>query len=172
MSQVIKYSALAILAMVVGHTTAKADPVNINITGKVIASPCVVNNNNSNLNVDLGGNIQASILEAAGAGTTPTPFSLELTACPVGTSRVEVTFTGTPATAPQTDMYLNSGAANPLAVELSSGGIILANNSTLTQTVQADRTVTYPLSVRAVTSTGSVMPGSIIAVVQASFTYN
>ncbi|MNJ68022.1 hypothetical protein D3C77_642370 [compost metagenome] len=83
-----------------------------------------------------------------------------------------MTFTGTAAAAPQTNMYLNTGVATPLAVELSSGGTILGNSSTLTQAVQADRTVTYALSARAVTPTGNVMPGSIIALVQANFTYN
>lgn len=172
MKTLMKHSALALLIVAAGYNVAKADPVNINITGKVVASPCVVNNNNSNLNVDLGTAIQANTLEAAGAGTTPTPFNLSLTACPVGTSNVKVTFTGAAAAAPQSNMYLNTGAATPLAVELSSGGTVLGNNSSLILPVQADRTVTYALSARAVTPTGNVMPGSISAVVQANFIYN
>lgn len=148
-----------------------ADPVKINITGNVIASPCIVNNSKSNLDVDLGTNIQASTLEVAGSGTTPVPFNLELASCPAGTSNVKVTFTGTADTT-QTTMYKNTGTATPLAVELSSGATILGNNSTLTQTVQTDKTVTYALSTRAVTATGKVMPGSINSVVQANFTYN
>lgn len=172
MKALVKHSALALLVMTVGYNVALADPVNINITGRVVASPCVVNNNNSALNVDLGQTIQASTLATAGAGTTPTPFNLSLTACPVGTNNVTVTFTGAAAAAPQTNMYLNTGAATPLAVELSSGATILSNNSTLTKPVLADKTVTYALSARAVTSTGSVIPGSITAVVQANFTYN
>lgn len=172
MKAVVKYVLLVLLAMAMGYNNAIADPVNINISGNVVASPCVVNNNNSDLNVDLGTSIQANTLETAGAGTTPKAFNLLLTSCPVGTSNVTVTFTGTAAAAPQTNMYLNTGVATPLAVELSSGGTILGNSSTLTQAVQADRTVTYALSARAVTPTGNVMPGSIIALVQANFTYN
>lgn len=171
MSALIKYSSVALFVMAAGCSLAKADPVNINITGNVVSSPCVVNNNSSELNVDLE-TIQASTLAAAGAGSTPKGFNLALTACPVGTNNVTVTFTGTAAANPQTDMYVNTGVATPLAVELSSGATILGNNSTLTQPVQADRTVTYALSARAVTPTGNVMPGSIIALVQANFTYN
>lgn len=172
MKTLFKSSVLSLTLIAVGHNVAFADPININITGKVIASPCVVNNSESNLNIDLGTSIQARSLVDAGAGTTPTPFNLTLTECPLGTSNVKVTFTGTAAEAPQTDMYLNTGAATPLAVELSSGSTILGNNASLTQGVQADKTVTYALSARAVTPTGSVTPGSIIAVVQANFTYN
>ncbi|MGL5387207.1 MAG: fimbrial protein [Serratia sp. (in: enterobacteria)] len=174
MKVLVKYSTLALLVMASSYNAAMADPVNINITGKVVASPCVVNNNNSNLNVDLGTNIQATTLATAGAGTTPTPFNLSLTACPLGTSNVTVTFTGTAAAAPQTTMYKNTGAATPLAVELSISdlGTILSNNVSVTRPVQAGGTVTFPLSARAVTATGNVIPGTIVALVQANFTYN
>ncbi|HHQ6576278.1 TPA: fimbrial protein [Serratia fonticola] len=166
--------ALALVIMASANNMALADAVNINITGNVVASPCVVNNNNSNLSVDLGQTIQAGTLATAGAGTTLTPFNLSLTACPVGTNNVTVTFTGTAAAAPQTNMYLNTGVATPLAIELSSGGLgtVLGNNSTLTMPVLVNRTVTFPLLARAVTSTGNVTAGSIVAVIQANFTYN
>lgn len=166
--------ALALVIMASANNMVLADAVNINITGNVVASPCVVNNNNSNLSVDLGQTIQAGTLATAGAGTALTPFNLSLTACPVGTNNVTVTFTGTAAAAPQTNMYLNTGVATPLAIELSSGGLgtVLGNNSTLTMPVLVNRTVTFPLLARAVTSTGNVTAGSIVAVIQANFTYN
>lgn len=171
MKNILNKSVLAAVVLVSGINISHADPININITGNVVASPCVVNNSVSDLNVDLGKTIQAATLEVAGSGTTAVPFNLALTACPAGTSNVKVTFTGTADTT-QTTMYKNTGTATPLAVELSSGSTILGNNGTLTQTVQTDKTVTYALSARAVTSTGSVTPGSINAVVQANFTYN
>lgn len=172
-----KLASYSVLVLIVSMTIlnyAMAAPININITGNVIASPCVVNNGNNNLNVDLGTTIQATTLATAGAGTTPTPFNLSLTACPVGTNNVTVTFTGTAAAAPQTAMYKNTGAATPLAVELSISdlGTILSNNVSVTRPVQVGGTVTFPLSARAVTATGSVIPGTIVALVQANFTYN
>jgi minor fimbrial subunit len=85
-----------------------------------------------------------------------------------------VTFTGTAAEFPQTNMYMNTGTATNLAVNLISGwfGRDLANGSALIMPVEPDRTVTIPLIARAVTATGNVMPGSIIAVIQANITYN
>lgn len=171
MKNIFKITALTVALISSGYNVSYADPININITGNVVASPCVVNNSVSDLNVDLGKTIQAATLEVAGSGTTPVPFNLALTSCPAGTANVKVTFTGTADTT-QTTMYKNTGTATPLAVELSSGSTILGNNGTLTQTVQTDKTVTYALSARAVTAAGSVTPGSINAVVQANFTYN
>ncbi|WP_411750947.1 fimbrial protein [Serratia sp. (in: enterobacteria)] len=173
MENMYKKSAMALLVMAMGYGSAQADPVNINITGNVVSSPCTVNNNNSNLNVDLGQNIQAGDLATPGAGSTLVPFNLVLSACPTGTSNVKVTFTGTADTT-STTMYKNTGSATNLAVELSqqSTGTILGNNSFLYQPVLADKTVTYALNARAVSATGDVMPGNISSVVQANFTYN
>lgn len=174
MRSLIKRSALALFVMATAYNVAMAAPLNINITGNVVASPCTVNNGNNDLNVDLGTTIQASTLVTAGSSTPPKGFSLSLTGCPVGTNNVTVTFTGTAAAAPQTSMYSNTGTATPLAVELSitDFGTILSNNVSVTRPVQAGGIVTFPLSARAVTSTGSVAPGTIIALVQANFTYN
>jgi minor fimbrial subunit len=174
MKALIKYSVLTAMVMTAGYNVAMAGPTQLNITGRVIASPCVVNNNNSELNIDLGETIQANTLATAGAGTTPKAFNLSLTDCPLGTNNVKVTFSGTAAAAPQTNMYLNTGVATPLAIELSQQGTgtILGNASSLTQAVQADKSVTYALSARAVTSTGGVTPGTILAAIQADFTYN
>jgi minor fimbrial subunit len=41
-----------------------ADTVNINVTGNIVASPCIVNGGASSLNVDLGSAIQATALAA------------------------------------------------------------------------------------------------------------
>ena len=174
MNQLIKFSALAMLVMAASYNTAMADPVNINVTGKVVASPCTVNNGNSDLNVDLGTTIQASSFVNAGDATPAKGFNLTLTGCPVGTNNVTATFTGMAASAPQTTMYKNTGTATSLAVELSISdlGTILSNNASVTRPVQVGRTVTFPLSARAVASTGSVAPGTIVALVQANFTYN
>ncbi|HGM5490613.1 TPA: fimbrial protein [Serratia fonticola] len=173
MKKFMMQSSLAILAMALATNMVRADPTNINITGIVVASPCSVNNNDSNLNVDLGRNIQASDLAAAGSGSTLTPFTLSLTGCPSGTSSVKVSFSGAVDAASPT-RYKNTGTAVNLAVELSQQGTgtILGNGSTLTQAVQPDRTVTYALNARAYSVVGNVMPGNISAVVQANFTYN
>ncbi|RDL14117.1 fimbrial protein [Serratia fonticola] len=172
MKSAFKNFALAMLVIISGMTIVHAAPVNINITGLVVASACTVNNNLSNLNVNLGAAIPASTL-TTGASSTPTPFSLALTSCPVGTNSVKVTFTGTPDTATGGTRFKNTGTATNVSVELSQQGTgtILSNNSALTQSVLADRTVTYMLSARA-NATGQATPGTISAVVVADFTYN
>ncbi|MEL4012840.1 fimbrial protein [Dryocola clanedunensis] len=149
-----------------------ADPVNINITGKVVASPCVVNSGSGDLTMDLGQNIQASTLATAGSGSTPVTQDLKLTSCPVGTTNVKATFTGTADTT-STTMYKNTGTATPLAVELSNAedSSLLSNGTTLTLPVLADNTVTFKLKARAYTAAGSVTPGTISSVVVADFTY-
>lgn len=174
MNKHIKRAVMALVIIAAGYNVATAGPVDIVIVGRVVASPCIINNNNGDLSVNLGEAIQAATLQTAGAGTTPKTFNLSLTGCPAGTKNVKVTFTGTAAAAPQANMYLNTGIATPLAIELSQQGTgtILGNGSSLTQVVQADRTVTYALSVRAVTATGNVTPGLIYAGIQADFTYN
>ncbi|MBV6817990.1 type 1 fimbrial protein [Rahnella sp. PD12R] len=171
MKGIVKLSVLALMAM--GYQAANADPVNINITGNVVASPCTVNNNNNNLNIDLGTDIQAKDLFTAGSGSALTPFNLSLTSCPLGTSNVKVTFTGTADTTSPV-RYKNTGTATNLAVELSQQGTgtLLNNNSSLTQPVLGDNTVTYALNARAYATSGSVTPGSISSVVQVNFTYN
>ncbi|MNG70003.1 S-fimbrial adhesin protein SfaS precursor [compost metagenome] len=174
MNKHIKRAVMALVIMAAGYNVARADPVSIAIAGRVVASPCVIDGNGSELAVNLGNSIQSATLATAGAGSTPTTFNLSLTGCPAGTKNVKVTFTGTAAAAPQANMYLNTGTATPLAIELSQQGTgtILGNGSSLTQAVQADKTVTYALSARAVTATGNVLPGIVMAVILADFTYN
>lgn len=173
MNSLYSKSTMALFVIAMGCGSAQADPVNINITGNVVASPCTVNNGNSNLNVDLGTSIQASDLAAVSSGSTKKAFNLALSACPTGTSNVKVTFSGTADTT-STTMYKNTGTATNVAVELSqqTTGTILGNGSTLTQAVQAGKTVTYALNARAYSAKGGVLPGNISSVVQANFTYN
>lgn len=52
--------ALAGLYLAATINIAGANPVNINITGKVVASPCTVDTTKSQLNVNLGDDIQAT----------------------------------------------------------------------------------------------------------------
>jgi minor fimbrial subunit len=61
-----------------------ADSVNVSVTGNIVASPCVFNGGNSNLDVNLG-NIQATNMVTPGSSSDPVPFSLLFTRCPSGT---------------------------------------------------------------------------------------
>ena len=174
MKKCLCYLTGSVSALLLAGNLYAADNVNINITGKVIASPCTtINGGSSSLNVDLGQAIQASSLAAAGSGSPMTTFDLPVEGCPASTTNVKVTFTGAPDA---TDATLwSNGAANSAtntAVELSqqTTGTILSNNSSLTGAV-ADGKTTFKLQARVLSTDGSVMPGDVSSVVLASFEY-
>jgi minor fimbrial subunit len=158
--------------MMVSQVGFAGDPVTLNITGNVVASPCIVNGGTGNIDVDLG-DIQASTLSAAASSSAEKAFDIKLTACPTGTSSVTTTFSGTSDTVAGTDYYKNTGTAGNVAVALiqASSGSLKGNGSTITQTVQADRTVTLSMKAKAYSSAGGATPGTIVSVVTATFTY-
>ncbi|WP_409516328.1 fimbrial protein [Atlantibacter sp.] len=158
--------------LMVMHSAYAADTVNLNITGNVVASPCVVNGGVGNIDVDLG-NIQATTLAAAGSSSTEIPFDIKLTACPTGTSSVTATFAGTSDPVAGVNYYKSTGTAGNVAVALiqASNSSLKGNGSTITQAVQADRTVTMSMKAKAYSSAGSATPGTIKSVVTATFTY-
>jgi len=162
----------ALLGLTIASQGAFATPVTLNITGNVVASPCVVNSGGGNINVDLG-DIQATTLAEVASSSTERAFNITLTGCPAGTSSVVATFTGTSDTTAGTNYYTNTGTAENVAVALiqASTGNLKGNGSTITQTVQADRTATMAMRAKAYSSAGGATPGTIRSVVTASFTY-
>lgn len=173
MKGIMKSFTFILAVVAIPYHTVNADPVNIEVEGKVVAAPCVVNNNVGSLDVNLGQNINVANLATASSGSPLKPFDIVLSNCPAGTNNVTVVFTGDIDDDVPT-MYKNTGTAENIAVELSEQGsdTILGNNSELTQPVLADKTVTFALNARAYTAKGDVGPGNIIAVVQATFSYN
>ena len=97
------------------NTSAQAgDPVTLNITGNVIASPCQVSSDSITKSVDLGQNIRASSLQTAGAATDWVNFDINLNSCPAGTTKAIMTMHGTADLNNPADMYRNTGTAtNP-----------------------------------------------------------
>ncbi len=149
-----------------------ANSVNIDINGTVVASPCVVNGNQSSLQVKLGDTIQADSLAASGSVTNWSDFTLALTSCPASTSSFSVTFSGDTDTDVPTN-YKNTGTATNLSLELTTGdGTTKLSNGTALNNVAIPSTHAYNLAMRArAVSKGNVIPGSIIGQVQATFTY-
>lgn len=65
-----KITHIAAACLLMGSASlCEADPVTLNITGNVVASPCVVSTGSVSQTVDLGQLIQASTLQTAGATT-------------------------------------------------------------------------------------------------------
>ncbi|EJK8936058.1 fimbrial protein [Enterobacter hormaechei] len=168
-----KLSVLAAATIVLlMNTSAQAgDPVTLNITGNVIASPCQVSSDSITKSVDLGQNIQASSLQTAGAATDWVNFDINLNSCPAGTTKAIMTMHGTADLNNPADMYRNTGTATNLAVQVQSqAGEQLGNTKTISGTI-ASNAYTYKHRARAYTQNGGVMPGSISSVVTATFEY-
>ena len=108
-----KLSVLAAATIVLlMNTSAQAgDPVTLNITGNVIASPCQVSSDSITKSVDLGQNIRASSLQTAGAATDWVNFDINLNSCPAGTTKAIMTMHGTADLNNPADMYRNTGTA-------------------------------------------------------------
>ena len=83
------YLLAAILAL--ASATIQAADVTITVNGKVVAKPCTVSTTNAT--VDLG-DLYSFSLMSAGAASAWHDVALELTNCPVGTSRVTASFSG------------------------------------------------------------------------------
>lgn len=151
-----------------------ANSANIDITGKVIASPCTtVNGGETTKEVALGDSIGADTLATAGSGTPLVKFDLPLTGCPAGTTNIKATFSGTADTT-TTTMWKNT-AANPApntAVELSNqtDSALISNGSSVNAAVAAGA-ATFKLQARAYSAAGSATPGDIESVIVATFEY-
>ncbi|SNY71426.1 fimbrial protein [Enterobacter sp. CC120223-11] len=174
MNNKLKLSTVFISALL-SHA-ALADPVTLNITGNIVASPCEISSDSVTKTIDLGGGspIQASTLQTAGSATPWVTFTIGLVNCPAGTTKATIQFHGTPDTDNPADMYKNSGTAGNIAVQLQgTGGDQFGDGKSFTGILPgtSGATYTYNLRARAYTQNGGVTPGTISAVVTVTFTY-
>lgn len=163
----------AFLAAVISGNVIAADSVNVSVTGNIVASPCVFNGGNTNLDVNLG-NIQATNMVTPGSLSDPVAFNLLFTLCPVGTRSVTATFSGTPDPVAGIDYYKNSGTAENVAIAMTEMGsdVLMGTGSSITQNIAADRTVTLPMQARVKSAAGGATPGTISTVVILTMQYN
>lgn len=169
----LKLAAMSALIMggVLAGSCAKADPVTLNITGNVIASPCVVSSDSITKAIDLGQNIQASSLQTAGSSTGWVNFDINIDSCPTGTTKAIMTMHGTADTLSTGDLYKSTGTATNLGVQLQSqAGDQMGDGKSITGNI-ASNVYTYKLRARAYSTNGGVTPGNISSVVTATFVY-
>ncbi|EMI4412033.1 type 1 fimbrial protein [Serratia marcescens] len=144
-----------------------AADVTITVNGRVVAKPCTVSTPSAT--VDLGDLFTFNYIQA-GSGSALHPVTLNLTNCPVGTSRVTASFSGT---ADATGYYKNQGTAGNIQLELQDdSGTTL--NTGATKSVQVDestQSASFPLQVRALTVNGGATQGTIQAVINVTYTY-
>ncbi|MBL5926034.1 type 1 fimbrial minor subunit FimG [Enterobacter asburiae] len=161
----IKSLLFTLLATFSQHPCA-AD-ITITVNGRVVAKPCVVSTTNAT--VDLG-DLSTFDLISAGASSAWQDTSLNLTSCPVGTSRVKASFSGT---ADSTGYYKNQGSAGNIQLELQDDLGTTLNNGAL-KTINVDdnnKSASFPLKVRALTVNGGATQGTIKAVINVTYTY-
>lgn len=157
---------LAALLLMVSTALHAADVI-ITVNGRVVAKPCTITTTDASVNL---GNLYTYDLANPGDSTTWQNVSLNLTNCPVGTSQVTATFTGTSDTS---GYYVNQGSAGNVHLELQDRNATVLNNGT-TKTIQIDdatQAATFPLRVRAVTVNGGATQGSIQAVINVTYTW-
>jgi minor fimbrial subunit len=140
----------------------------VNISGKVTASPCMVDAS-INQTVDFG-DVQSQTLQTAGSGSPWKAFSLTLSQCPTSTSKAAVTFSGTPD-AQEATAFSQNGTAGGVALQLNSGSVALADKSSLTAVVDPAHKVTFPLTARIYSPKGKSSAGTFRSMVQVNLSY-
>uniref|UniRef100_A0A182SQM2 Fimbrial-type adhesion domain-containing protein n=1 Tax=Anopheles maculatus TaxID=74869 RepID=A0A182SQM2_9DIPT len=164
-----KLGAIAGWLLMMVLPMADAADVNITINGKVVAKPCTVSTTSATVNL---GDLYTFNLVAPGAYSPWQSVNLSLTNCPVGTSKVTATFTGTADSS--LNYYANQGAAGNIALQLAdSGGGNLPSGSTKIVTVNdASLAASFVLQVRAITPSGNVTQGTIQSLINVTYTYS
>jgi minor fimbrial subunit len=160
------------LVMVAGMITTAAQATNLNINGIVVASPCIVDTGSVSQDVDFQ-QLRSTDLKTAGSSSDWLPFEVKLNNCPVATSKVTVTFSGTSVSG-DTTLFANAGTAQNVAVQIApdaNRSNLLPNGGGMTVNVDAQRNATYALVGRMNSPTGNTGPGTINSVVQMNFTY-
>ncbi|TFB19898.1 type 1 fimbrial protein [Lelliottia nimipressuralis] len=162
-----------LMLMLLSWEVLSADSVSVGVTGNIVASPCIFNGGNTQLDINLG-NIEATNMATPGSSSDPVPFTLSFTQCPVGTRSVMVSFTGTPDPVAGADYYMNSGSATNVAVAMreAATGTLKGTGSSITQNIAADRTATMAMQAAVKSVSGGATPGSISAVVVMTMQYN
>jgi minor fimbrial subunit len=163
---------LAMAASIILSSGVIAD-TQLNITGMIKGSPCVVDDNGGKgINVSLGDNIKANTLADASSSSGWVEFAIGLKDCPAAVSKAIATFSGSEAQE-SSSLYENLGDATHVQIELQSQtGANLGNGKTMTQSVNhSDNTVTFPLQARVYSFAGGATPGNIIGTVLVSLTY-
>jgi hypothetical protein len=87
-------SSMSLLSAGMVHSAFAADPVAINVTGTVVASPCTIDDSAAS-SLTILGTLQSADLNAAGSGSAWVPINVKFKSCPAGTSTITATFHGT-----------------------------------------------------------------------------
>ncbi|MFJ3164498.1 fimbrial protein [Serratia sp. CY54717] len=154
-------------ALALNMTTLQAADITITVNGHVVAKPCTVSTTNASVTL---GDLYTFNLVTAGSASSWHSIALNLSNCPVGTSRVVATFSGT---TDSTGYYKNLGTASNIQLELQDDGGTTLNNGAK-KSVQVDdssQSARFPLQARALSVNGGATQGTIQAVISVTYTY-
>lgn len=148
-------------------TMLKAADITITVNGKVVAKPCTVSTPNADVEL---GDLYTTNLSAAGSVSGWHSTVLDLSNCPVGTSRVIATFSGM---TDSSGYYKNQGTAGNIQLELQDDiGTTLNNGAQKSiQVDESSQSARFPLQVRALSVNGGATQGTIQAVISVTYTY-
>ncbi|WNN47059.1 fimbrial protein [Siccibacter colletis] len=171
-----KLKLISVITMVACNclpVISHAADTTMTMTATVVASPCTVDSDSitKTIALDGGNGLQAKDLQTAGATSAWVDFDINLKDCPAGTTQAVMTFSGT-ADDDDAANYKNTGTAKNIAVQLNEkgSGNQLSNGIAWTRDITSG-TAQYSMSARAYTKNGGTTPGTVQAVVTASFTY-
>ncbi|MEH0876594.1 type 1 fimbrial protein [Pectobacterium cacticida] len=158
---------LLALTFAASSTTLQAADVTITVLGKVVAKPCTISTTNATVNL---GNLNTFSLVSAGSASSWHNVALDLRNCPVGTTQINASFSGT---ADATGYYQNQGTAGNIQLELqdSDGTTLNTGTSKSVQVDDSTQSAHFPLRVRALTVNGGATQGTIQAVINVTYTY-
>ena len=144
----------------------QAADVTITVNGKVVAKPCTVSTTTATVEL---GDLYTFSLVNAGSSSAWHSVALELSNCPVGTSRVTASFSGT---ADSTGYYKNQGTAGNIQLELQDdSGNRLNTGATKSVVVDdASQSARFTLQVRALSVNGGATQPTIKAVINVTYT--
>ncbi|RJT27980.1 fimbrial protein [Buttiauxella izardii] len=169
----LKLGILAAMSFSILMGSAQAIDTTINITGKVVASPCEFDGD-STLYISLGQNIETLNLAAANTAGDWVPFSFAMKNCPLSTTNVVATFSGTPDSPGSLSLYKNTADATNIAVEVQSNDTAhrpLGDGQVWSIPRTPSNTALFPMRGR-ILSKGGATAGLVAAVVNITFTYN
>lgn len=158
--------------MIMGASFFTLADTALNISGNVVASPCTIDTDTVNKQVEFSP-LQRMDLINAGASGEWQDFSLLVNNCPAGTNQVTVKYLGVPDTQ-DASAWMNSGSATNVALRVTNADHSVTVRQGNTQHIAVNtstKSATFPLSAKIFTPLGNAGAGTFAAVINLEFTW-
>lgn len=144
--------------------------VGMNISANLIAGACNVDPNTINDTITFE-DLYTGKIKQAGGSSNWQPVQVLLTACPVGTTGVTMSISGTPSE--DNKYFANSKEAKNVVLQLTDATYTnnYSNGSVVKTAVDGNNNAEFDLAARIYSPQGGATAGSFESVVMLSFTY-